>query len=321
MRYYRVIPLIVIVLLAIGAVLYLKQQQREPSVIKQSIAIKGIGVIGDSQSDEYQADDARGYEYAPTTINWVEQLVKSRHLNFGTWQDWGDVRRTGFAYNWSRTGATTAEVLVNMQPEGLAAQIKDGQVNVAIVYIGANDFAPYNFTDGYLPIYNGTIHGDALAQKIDTVTTNIETIVSVIKRAGNVHVFLVTVPDWNVSIQMQVGFYDQTRRARVSDAVAAINKKLLVFAKQQAIPIIDINAFYRQQLSRAPLGSIAVGSEQITLLVPGDEPHHTMLSDAVHPGTIVNGLFASYVIHSINESLNTNLAPLTADEILSNAGL
>ena len=62
-----------------------------PQPEKHVVAIKGIGVIGDSQSDEYQADDARGFEYAPTTLNWIEQMVKSRHINFGTWQDWGDL--------------------------------------------------------------------------------------------------------------------------------------------------------------------------------------------------------------------------------------
>jgi phospholipase/lecithinase/hemolysin len=292
-----------------------------PAPIKHVIGIKGIGVIGDSQSDEYQGDDLRGFAYAPRTLNWVEQLVKSRHVNFGTWQVWGDVRRTGFAYNWSRTGATTESVLVNQQAEGLAAQIRSGDVNVAIVYIGANDFAPYNTTDGYYPIYNGTIAGDLLAEKIDRVAENIEKTVTTLQEAGKVQVFLVTVPDWNVSLQMQVGFYDPGQRTRVSDAVAAVNKKLLTFAKQHAVPVIDVNAFYREQLQHAPLGSLTVGNEVITLLTPGDEPHHAFLDDAVHPGTIVNGLFANFLLVRLNQELGTDIAPISPDEMLGNAGL
>jgi hypothetical protein len=30
----------------------------------------GFGVLGDSSSDEYQADDNRGGAYAATTLNW-----------------------------------------------------------------------------------------------------------------------------------------------------------------------------------------------------------------------------------------------------------
>ena len=40
--------------------------------------LHGIGVISDSNSDEYRADDNRGGDYAATTLNWVEQLVRYR---------------------------------------------------------------------------------------------------------------------------------------------------------------------------------------------------------------------------------------------------
>ncbi len=328
--FFRRLSYFILITLFAASVVYLVQKSDSarrvwhmfyPVPVKRIIGIKGIGVIGDSQSDEYQADDARGYEYAPTTLNWVEQLVKSRRMNFGTWQVWGDVRRTGFAYNWSRTGATTESVLANEQAEGLASQIKQGEVNVVIVYIGANDFAPYNTIDGYVPIYNGTISDAALAQKVDRVAANIETTIVTLQKAGKAQVFLVTVPDWNVSLQVQVGFYDQEKRARVSKAVTAVNKKITLFAREHGLPVIDINTFYREQLQNAPLGSLSIGLEQVTLLIPGDEPHHAFLSDAVHPGTVVNGLLANYVITRLNQELGTNIALLKQSEILGNAGL
>jgi phospholipase/lecithinase/hemolysin len=328
--FFRRLSYFILITLFAAAIVYLVQKSESaqrvwhmfyPVQTKRIIGIKGIGVVGDSQSDEYQADDARGYEYAPTTLNWVEQLVKSRHMNFGTWQIWGDVRRTGFAYNWSRTGATTESVLVNEQAEGLASQIKQSEVNIAIVYIGANDFAPYNTTDGYLPIYNGSISDSALAEKIERVATNIETTILTLQKAGKVQIFLVTVPDWNVSLQVQVGFYDQEKRARVSGAVNAVNRKITLFARKHSLPVIDVNAFYREQLQNAPLGSLTIGLEHVTLLIPGDEPHHAFLSDAVHPGTVVNGLFANYVITRLNQELGTNIALLEQSEMLGNAGL
>ena len=46
-------------------------------------AIRGIGVLGDSVSDEYRANDDRGGSYRATTLGWTEQLVFRRGLNFG----------------------------------------------------------------------------------------------------------------------------------------------------------------------------------------------------------------------------------------------
>ena len=64
------------------------------------LKLTGVGIIGDSLSDEYRGDDSRGLTYASTTLNWVEQLQKFRNFNFGEWGSWGEPRRTGFAYNW-----------------------------------------------------------------------------------------------------------------------------------------------------------------------------------------------------------------------------
>jgi len=58
----------------------------------------GIGVLGDSYSDEYQF-------YPPhrsTARNWVEILAASRGLNFGRFstQSRGEPRNQGYEYNW-----------------------------------------------------------------------------------------------------------------------------------------------------------------------------------------------------------------------------
>lgn len=297
------------------------KRQFFPTPVPVYTKITGIGVIGDSQSDEYQADDARGFQYAPRTINWIEQLASNRKLNFGVWNTWGDVRRTGFAYNWSRSGATSASVLANGQHTGMAQQITNGEVNIVIVYIGANDFAPYNTTDGYFPIYSGAVTGQALAEKIDSVVTNIDTTIDTVQTAGNANILLVTVPDWNLSAHIQVGFTDASGRQRVSNAVQTVNNQLREIAKKRNIPVADVNVFYQSLLDRAPLGSISVGDEVVSLLLPGDEPHNAFLSDAIHPGTILNGLFANFIISNLNEKIHTGITPLSDREILENAGL
>ncbi|HRN69615.1 MAG TPA: hypothetical protein PLS49_00390, partial [Candidatus Woesebacteria bacterium] len=72
--------------------------------------LTGLGILGDSQSDEYRADDNRGANYPTTTLNWVEILVQERNINIGEWGVWQEPRRSGYAYNWARTGATAASM-------------------------------------------------------------------------------------------------------------------------------------------------------------------------------------------------------------------
>ena len=65
----------------------------------------GFGILGDSVSDEYRADDNRGGAYGPTTLNWMELLVRYRGLDSGPWGTRSAPRRTGYEYNWARSGA------------------------------------------------------------------------------------------------------------------------------------------------------------------------------------------------------------------------
>src|SRR3954464_3143937 len=98
----------------------------------------GIGVLGDSYSDEYQF-------YPPhrsTARNWVEILAATRGLNFGRFstQSRGEPRNQGYEYNWARSDATTDDMIVTGQHTGLAAQVARGEVNLVVVFIGGNDF-------------------------------------------------------------------------------------------------------------------------------------------------------------------------------------
>ena len=69
----------------------------------------GIGVLGDSYSDEYQF-------YPPhrsTARNWVEILAETRGLNFGRFspRSRGEPRNQGYEYNWARSDATTDDLI------------------------------------------------------------------------------------------------------------------------------------------------------------------------------------------------------------------
>src|SRR3954462_3312720 len=98
----------------------------------------GIGVLGDSYSDEYRF-------YPPdrsTARNWVEILAETRGLNFGGFSvdSRGEPRNQGFQYNWARSDATTDALIASGQHTGVAAQAARGEVGLVFVFIGGNDF-------------------------------------------------------------------------------------------------------------------------------------------------------------------------------------
>ncbi len=98
----------------------------------------GIDAMGSSTTEEYQ------FQGGPraTARNWVEILDATRGLNFGgfTAESRGEPRNQGYAYDWGRVGATTAGLLSQGQHTGLAAQVASGEVTLAVLWIGTNDF-------------------------------------------------------------------------------------------------------------------------------------------------------------------------------------
>jgi hypothetical protein len=145
-------------------------------------AAGGFGVPGDSSSDEFRAEDNRGGAYAATTLNWVELLVRYRGLDFGAWATRGEPRRTGYEYNWARSGARAADLIVQGQAVGLAQQVAEGRGSSAVLMIGANDFALTNNT--YAEIYSGAVSGAALTAKIDNIVASIALALDIVRGSG-----------------------------------------------------------------------------------------------------------------------------------------
>ena len=285
-------------------------------------AITGIGIMGDSNSDEYRADDNRGGAYAATTLNWVEQLYKSRSLNFGSWGTWGEPRRSGFEYNWARSGATAQSLIDMNQHVGLAQQVTAGLVSHVILYIGTNDFHLLNGT--YEEIYNGSLAGAALQAKIDAIIENMTLAVDTILTAGQVKMLVVTIGDPGKSPAALELFPDPQKRQRVTDAIVTTNNSIELMAQARGCPVVDLEEFTDYILSRVDQnGNLLVGDELIQFLERGNEPHHMQLDDpSGHPGTVASGLLANWLlIDPFNQYYTAGIAPLSDQEILVNAGI
>lgn len=282
-----------------------------------------LGILGDSNTDEYRADDNRAgsTQYASTTLNWAELLVNKRGVNIGTWGTWGEPRRSGYKYNWSRSGATSASMISSGQHTGLAQQVASGEVQHVIIFIGTNDFHTWNGT--YNEVYNNILTDAQVQQKIDSIVSKITLAVDTLKSAGAVKIIVTNYADPALAVDFMTQFPNAQKRARVTNAVTKINQGLVSMSQSRQIVLADISSMATTLLSKVDAnGFLNINGESISITQHGDEPHHMQLADSVgHVGTVMNGIIANFFIRSIQTGYNINLVEFSDQELLRNAGI
>lgn len=320
-NYKPILYVALICLVVVLAILILSYRKAFVPVDESAANSLGInlGILGDSGSDEYRADNNRGGSYGNVTFNWVEQLVRRGSVNAGPWGTRAEPRRTGYEYNWARSGAVTADIGVQVQ--GLAPQVADGKVNFVMVWIGINDFADYN--GAYAPIYNGTLSGSNLASKINNMATNVEKAVDLVMAVGTPKLVIGSVPDWGQHPAVIQKYPDATKRQRVSDAVNQVNQRLKSLAEKYNGLYLLIDDYSKPLLAQLNPSNYTFNfeGEIIKFLEIGDEPHHFILGDNIHGGTIAEGLILQYLVKQFNAKWPLNIPEITNQEILVTAGL
>lgn len=280
----------------------------------------GFGVMGDSNSDEYRADDNRGGKYSETTFNWVEILARKREFDFGAWGSWGEPRRKGYEYNWSRSGAKSSDL--NKQQTGLIKQVSEGKVKYVFIQIGVNDFHLNNGT--YKEIYSSDLNGSRLQAKLDDVYSDIKSATDSMINAG-AYVILATVPDAGKSPAAFSKYPDTSKRQLVTDAIEKINTRLKNnYSANNKVFVYDLNNLTSSILSRVVNSQyIVIGGEKINVITTDNDPHSLQLGDSSnHPGTIASGIYANEVAISVlNSHFGLNIAPLTDEELLDISGI
>lgn len=288
-----------------------------------------VAIIGDSNSDEYRADDNRagGTQYEATTLSWVELLASYRDIDFGPWSNnsRGEPRRSGYEYNWARSGATTTSMLSQGQHTGVVSQIANEHLNLIVISIGPNDFAPYNPIDGYDAIYFGLMTDTEIQAKIDAVVSRIGEAVDTIQNATTGTTMPMVVNnlfDWNLHPLTLQGHPDAARRQRVTDAIEQTNEQIRIMTQTKGVAYNDFNTAAHTVISGADAsGTIYIDTEPINIFGFGDEPHNGFLSDYIHSGTILSGLMANTFIQTTNAFYNTTLPEFTHLELLKAAGI
>jgi hypothetical protein len=284
------------------------------------VTLKGLLVLGDSRSDEYRADDARGGAYAATTLNWLELLVRYRGVNAGPWGTRASPRRTGYEYNWALSASTVADVIADGQHTGGAAQVAAGLISHAILDIGANDFAIWNGT--YAAVYDSTLDDAGVAAKVAAIVSGLTTIVDTVLAAGSVKFMLCNLIDRGQGASFVATYPDPVKRARVTNAVIAVNSGITTLASTRPLVTVVDNFNSSSALLANVDGSgfYHIGGQLIDMVNPGDEPHHLLIGDNDHVGTVMSGIGAN-MYAAVLRSLGVPLASFTDAEIIANAGI
>ncbi len=275
----------------------------------------GIGVLGDSYSDEYRF-------YPPhrsTARNWVEILAATRGLNFGRFsaESRGEPRNQGFEYNWARSDATTDDMIATGQHLGVASQAASGEVCVVVVFIGGNDFI--NAMNSPDPV-------TALREVGPRAEANLELAVGTILDAHpDVKVFVVTVPDIRelpeFRVPLRMGLVPMAHADTATATIQHYNASIRAMAEHQPrVAVVDF-ALVGRALDLLSTETLPIAGHRIVRSDPSDDPEHLFLGDVRHLGTVGQGELATLLVASINSRLHTDVQPLSQREILGFAGV
>jgi len=270
----------------------------------------GIGVLGDSYSDEYQY-------YPPhrsTARNWVEILATIRGLNLGRFstRSRGEPRNQGYEYNWARSDATTDDLIATGQHLGLAAQVARGEVSLVVVFIGGNDFINAMKTPDPVAAFQ-EVGPRAEANLEDAVAT-------ILKAHPDVKVVIITVPDLRdlpeFRVPLNAGHLPRASSDAATATIRRYNARIWALAaRQPRVAVLDFALVARGSELIGP-ESVLVAGHPIVRSGPSDDPDHLFLGDIRHLGTVGQGLLAALLVATIDAKFDAGVPPLSGREIL-----
>jgi lysophospholipase L1-like esterase len=247
----------------------------------------------------------------------VEILGAEHGWNFGSFSavSRGEPRNQGYEYDWGRVGATTGGLLTQGQHTGLAAQVASGDVTLAFLWIGTNDFR--NVLNAATPPASlpPTLVPDAVS--------NFKTASNTVLAANpNVRVVVGTTYDEAVlpyvRKRLAGGQLSQSLIDQVSAGIQDYNTQITAIAKaDQRVAVTDLFGLLNDVM--AP-DRFSVGGLSMDRITSGAQPDHLYVDD-FHPGTIGQGLIANAFIDSIDTQFGADALRLSDAEILRVAGV
>ncbi len=300
----------------------------------ESNRVRGLGLIGDSLTDEYINE-----LYGQYALNWISLVGQNRgdQLPLGEYRPptttppssfdtpWGDLRRAGYQYNWALAAADSFTLLdpsafasllpnpVGQQLQGqhlqLADAINDGYVSHAVLAIGQNDFSrTREATQG---IYSGTWTEGQIMAHSDQVLANIEEALKTIM-VSDVKVVLSNIIDYDASPAYRDSLPLASGRALVTARVDALNDRIEALALAYGVPLVDSFQFTKDLLggSSFSFGGVEIVNQK------GIAPTNAFVHDGIHPHTIPSAIIANAFMNAVNVFYGVDLNLFTEAEVL-----
>lgn len=279
-------------------------------VVTAETTLVGLAIIGDSTQDEYAAP-----ENNRPAINWVEHLA-AQGLPVGAWGAWGDSRRTGYEFNWARSGAVSYNARYDQAP-GVVAQLESGRVSHVLIQIGINDLNNGLAMDLYL--------GRAVnVGAIDAIADNIVATARLVNDAAPGRVIVASTQDYlglDLLPDPENGlFIDQAGRQRVIQAFAELNARV-----RDNLPAgviwFDWNAALSARQTSIRQGDVFwLDGQAVSIRVRGNGPFNGFIQDAyMHPETALSGIYAQLFLNEMKVVWGLDLPTLTDAEIMRRA--
>jgi hypothetical protein len=281
-----------------------------------NIMTDGVAALGDSYVEEYAfqpPDKSRA-------MNFVEILARTRGFDFGSYlgdddaATRGEPRLAGYEFNWGRDTTRSAGLLSSGQHTGTAAQVAGGQVKLALMFIGGNDFRDVFIADDPL---------GALQLVVPNTLTNVTTAVQTLQAAHpDLNVVLANVPNLGhlpeVRGAVAQGLVPQQFVDAVTGTIQIYNAQLAAMdAADPRLAVVDAYGLLDELM--APQGFVFNG-QPLNRDVPASfvdyDPYHLFV-DTIHAGTAGQGLLANEYIGAINSEFGGTIAPLSHAEIAS----
>lgn len=284
-----------------------------------ALAIAGLGAAGDSWTDEYAGET---YNYAK---NWPELLRTERSINLGPAVNFpppetGDpfeFRRTGTAFNYAYTNALALDLLVQSQDLKLYDHFEAGQVSHAVLMIGNSDFAPGS--EAFTKIADGTWNQTEIDNHVTFVGININAAIGTLSLRA-IKGLVATIPDPTMTPQGKT-LFTAAGRAKVRDAVNAVNLKIKESAAKYHQPVIDLAALSTTLLGTptTPATTRTIGGN-VYSVAGGVNATNLFVQGGVLPHTVYQALVANLIIEGLNSAYNENIPKFTEQQIVSLAG-
>jgi lysophospholipase L1-like esterase len=285
----------------------------EARELMASDVIRGLGVIGDDYSDEY---DPQAYTYAS---NWVE-LLADRGVNLGAKATYDDFRGTGYLFNWSLNQATSLDLVIEGSSGSLAGQVFDDQVTHAVLMAGMNDFGEVEGIFGglvYERIYSGAYADFEVQFQIDNTAVLMASTIETL--AGTwAHVVVATIPDPGDTPYYRGKYTSAAGRQRVTDAIQATNAQIRQAAAENHLPVLDLFAMQKALLGThaSPIASQTIGG-RVYSSGTGNAANSTALftADGIHPHTAMQAIIANGVVTAMNLTFGEDLPLISEQQI------